>query len=486
MNENKDIAGPSLTDPEAKGGDIAEGGFKFQDNHIIAQVPTWLSQDGFTEMIREALGDVEAKFFVPEKGEACEFIEYKNYKITPSKFWPEVQRFREMDECTPETYRRFVLVCTGISEKLEPMITALRRVRDAFPFYDGAAPVQENSFKGFASTVENLGQSKETADFIFRKVWCETDAADAEKLPQELFGKSLLRAYPFLEEAQGKEIRNAYSSLQALIVSRKNRPIQRIDIEKAIWNNITPNLRPAPSIRIHTNHEHEDGKTHTDGRLEFDWNSFCGGEKRIYPPPEEWNHKVIGELLKTRKWIMATNRYRNIELTGHRRLSASIAIGSVFSAVSGFNIDMNYRNEIWSTNTHSDMDTPDYPWDIDLIPQKTRDEIVVTIGVKKNVVNDVQQYLGHQWLSKLPQVHLYGDGVIYDAKHANKAVSQVKDAILNSILKNSAKKIHLFIASPAHFALFLGHRLNATCAIQCYERTAPGVYVPTCLLGQVA
>jgi hypothetical protein len=107
MKEKKDNTGPSLIDPEAKGGDVAESGFKFQDNQIIAQVPIWLSQDGFIEMIREAMGDTEANFFVPGEGKIYEFIEYKNKKMIPSEFWPEIQRFFEMDQGAHGAYRKF-------------------------------------------------------------------------------------------------------------------------------------------------------------------------------------------------------------------------------------------------------------------------------------------------------------------------------------------------------------------------------------------
>jgi CBASS immunity sensor of nucleotide second messenger signals len=40
----------------------------------------------------------------------------------------------------------------------------------------------------------------------------------------------------------------------------------------------------------------------------------------------------------------------------------------------------------------------------------------------------------------------------------------------------------LFFAGPAFLALFLGHRLNATARVQCYERVESGDYVPACLL----
>ena len=58
----------SLLSPQSRGGDIAEGGFQYQFDSTIAQIPNWLAQEGFTEMIREALGDAEARFFVPSVG----------------------------------------------------------------------------------------------------------------------------------------------------------------------------------------------------------------------------------------------------------------------------------------------------------------------------------------------------------------------------------------------------------------------------------
>ena len=65
MSKNRKIS--SLLAPQATGGDIAEGGFQYQANLITARIPNWLAQDGFTEMIRESLGDVEAKFFAPRQ-----------------------------------------------------------------------------------------------------------------------------------------------------------------------------------------------------------------------------------------------------------------------------------------------------------------------------------------------------------------------------------------------------------------------------------
>ena len=81
-----------------------------------------------------------------------------------------------------------------------------------------------------------------------------------------------------------------------------------------------------------------------------------------------------------------------------------------------------------------------------------------------------------------PRLYLVSDNVILSAAHTNRAVDKAKQMINDSVAAVGAKKLHLFIAVPAQFALFLGHRLNAMGEIQCYEYQDANVYVPTCLI----
>ena len=87
--------------------------------------PRWIHRDN-----RESLGDVEAKFFVPGIGLRREFVEYKNHFLRPSEFWEEIGNFCEKDKHAPNSYQRFVLVCPSVSTELNPVVNALRRVRD--------------------------------------------------------------------------------------------------------------------------------------------------------------------------------------------------------------------------------------------------------------------------------------------------------------------------------------------------------------------
>ena len=248
--------------------------------------------------------------------------------MTPSEFWPEIEHFQQIDQEDPDSYKRFVLVCTGVSVPVKRMINALRRVRDAYSFYDGAQQIQDTSYDEFVKIVKRLGKSKEMADFLFSKVRCEIDPTDAEAHLRERFRETLFQNYPVFAQLSAELSTEACSQLVELIQSRKNQPIYRWELEGVIWKNIETEKRPEFSIRIHT--IYDDSNEGPEGCLQFNWKSCFGGSERNFPPAEEWNRQVIGELQSTKEWLVSTQRPRRIHLSGHRRLSASIAIGSVF------------------------------------------------------------------------------------------------------------------------------------------------------------
>ena len=478
MNQKQNTL--SLLASQATGGDTAESGFQYQINWTIARIPTWLAQDGFTEMIRESLGDVEAKFFVPGVGLCREFVEYKNHLLRPGEFWEEIENFWEKDQEAPNSYQRFVLVCTSVSAELDPVINALRRVRDAHSFYDGAQEIQDTSYDHFVEAVTKRDQSKDIADFLFSKVAFEIDLTDAEDHNRELFRETLLKHFPTFTDLPVKVSNAVHSHLVELIRSRKNQPVYRQELENTIWKEVEEKDRPEPVIRIHTLYDENTDKG-PNGCLQFDWKNFFGGVNRNFPPAEEWNQKVIGELQSTKNWLIKTTRSRQIRLSGHRRLSTSIAIGSSFSAVSGFTIGMEIKDGICWTNNYPMENTPDYQWKQTSINGKSTDEIVVGISIGRDIINDIEQYLETiQFHGN--RLYLLGDMAILSDTHGNRAVHKAKLIIQESVTKTQTKKIHLFLAGPAQFALFLGHRLNTLGEIQCYEWTTPNKYVPTVLI----
>jgi hypothetical protein len=265
MTKKDDPKGASLLDKQATGGDVAEGGFSFQDGLIVARVPSWLADDGFTQMIREALGDVEASFFEPGFGLRREFVEYKNHNLPPGEFWPEVQRFHEMDTRAPGAYRRFVLACKSVSADVQPMVNALRRVRDAFPFFDGVPPIQDQSFQDFEMAVEKaLGKwSKQPgswtpqaiAKFLFRAVEFEVDVPDAEKLTREMYRVALEDACPATKDASGALMEASQRAVVELVKSRKNKPILRQELEERVWKELSVYGGFCEAVRLFTQHD---------------------------------------------------------------------------------------------------------------------------------------------------------------------------------------------------------------------------------------
>jgi uncharacterized protein YsxB (DUF464 family) len=480
MNSKKIDVAPTLLDATATGGDIAEGGFKFQEHLILAQVPKWLACDGFNAMIREGLGDAEACFFIPKVGIVKEFFEYKNHELTASKFWPEIEHFQKMDQGHPGIYHRFTLVCAGVSDILKPMLAALRRVRNAFPFYESAASVQDASYQAFVDTVLKLGKDKKLAHFIFTKVFFDSDLPKAENLALEIFSTSLQNHIPAFQDLPSKQVKEVWKDLVALVSNRKAKPIRRQEFEAVIANYLPDKSWFERPIRINTTSQSPESGWELPVELQFNWVQFSGGSSRNYPPSEVWNQVLVNNLQATRTWILTSQRQRQILLTGERRLSASLAIGSVFNAVSGFSINFHYREEIWATDAHPDTDTPDYVWNL-ISPDGINSNLAVCISIIHDIRSDVTAYLAATG-NHMPCLSIKGNSAILSPKHANAAVRSAKLAISEALTKTGAKTLHLFLATPAHFALFLGHRLNATSVIHCYERIDTAIYQPTCCI----
>jgi hypothetical protein len=168
---------------------------------------------------------------------------------------------------------------------------------------------------------------------------------------------------------------------------------------------------------------------------------------------------------------MDNRSVRQLALHSERRLSTSLAIGAVFSAVSGFAIDLHYRAEVWSTDAHADASTPEYA--LAVVQEAGKgDQLLVAVGIIRDVRAEVKGSLAALGLEGVPLLVLHGAGAISSARQGNVVVGRIKDEIRGQVEATGAKRVHLFFAGPAHLALFLGHRLNAVAPIQCYEWTS--------------
>ena len=471
----------SLLSKEATGGYIAEGGFKYQDHLLLARVPRWLIEDGFDGCIREAMGDAEARFFVPGRGTQTELVEFKNHVVQRNEFRDEIRRFQDIDASAPRTYLKFVLVCKGVSEKLKPVLNALRQVRDPYPFYDNAPTIQHASYQDYVDAIGRVSDVR-IADFIFQKVFIEVVDADAERLAREVFREQLHLYFPTLEQASGTQVNAARSALLDLVSAHKRKGINRAQIERTLWKHFRGFSSPQDAIRFHTESNVSSNREFAEGRLVFRWIPFFGNGTRTYPPSVDWDNVLMKELIQTRNWIVSAERSRIVHLSGNRRLSASIALGYVFSAVAGFSIRAEFRGNHWWTSNEADNETPCFSWRVGQHIGGVDDELVVNISICRNISENINKYLQQHDMDHISRLELHSDIALTSDKHTNKSVMLAKERISDALSKTGATRVHLFFAVPSCFALYLGHRLNATCTIQCYEYIGNGQYSKSCRL----
>jgi len=475
MSEKKNKPG-SLLAKEATGGEIAEGGFRFQDGMALARLPVWLAQSGFSQLIREALGDTEARFFIPGKGALREFNEYKNHRLTPSEFWPEIERFLELEHAHPGTYRAYRLVCTDVNDELRAICRALDRVRKAIPFYDGVSSIVEGSFEELADMVIEEGKRDNAfVEFLFKKVQVDFEAPRQRDLAILLFQSELGRQLPECAALSVAQMRAAGQALKAVLTSKTVEPIHRAELV-ATLRGAAPGFEFATldRTRLHTASEPE-SPWDTRPALLLEWARFSGRGTRAYPGESEWR-EGLEELTRTRDWILSSGAPRTIRLQGTRRASTSVALGSAFSATAGFVIEVENRGDFLRTDQHAGPETRTYEWSIEEAGGDPVNEIAVVLSVKRAIAGDVRSFIAGSWPTELT---LHSSGAMLSADQINLAVEKAKERISAAISRSGASVVHLFLAVPGPFALFLGHRLNATCTIQCYEHTGGASYAPT-------
>lgn len=295
----KPLPGPSLLDNEAKGGDIAEGGFSFQEGVTLAKIPAWLQYDGFTSMIRESVCDAEAMFFDPSHGLRRDGLEAKNHSVPPSEFWNEIDHFIELDLGSPGVFQWFTLVSTGLSADLHPLANGLRRVRDPYSFYDPRSELLRKSMDDYTKIVTGLGRTTQDAEFLFHRVLIEPHWPLATDHAAALF-KDALSKFPEYQYYPGPLQQQAFQEVIAIVKSHKNRPLPRHEIEDAI-DRCRPASTPTPQrvLRVHTAMT---GSPCPKGAICFEWNPFFGGANRDYPPTSEWS-RVVDELKRFDAWI---------------------------------------------------------------------------------------------------------------------------------------------------------------------------------------
>lgn len=477
----QDHGDSSILRPEATGGVAAETGFAFQNQLIAARVPGWLRCTGFSSLIREGLGDAEARIFSPSGGDQVQHIEYKTSRMTPVLFWDEVSRFEKLASDEPTGYLSFLLVCRELSDSLQGLMKDLGRIGTALPFYDGLPAVAVQSQASFVDRVLQQGKTEATARFMLKYFGVELEPLMTSDYYRLRFRAELDRCFPKCQELPTAATNSAYEALTSLIQSRLSAPIKRTDLEGALWDAIPSESQPTRTrLRLHTCGKPEI-PIDAASAIVFEWCEFFGGQDRSYPTQESWN-RLTQQLSSTRSWIERTGRPRKLVLTGERRLSPAVAFGAAFSAVSGFHFEVEHRGNTWATDSHADESTQPIDWQWEQINLGSNLEAVVVLSICREIRADVKRYIEEIGLSELP----FMSGVIMQPlksdREVNLAVIGAKRAVIDALRPKGVRKVHLFLATPSPFAFILGHRLNSLGQVQLYEHQGGQTYCPTCLI----
>jgi hypothetical protein len=165
-----------------------------------------------------------------------------------------------------------------------------------------------------------------------------------------------------------------------------------------------------------------------------------------------------------------------ISITGSIRLAPTFLTGTAFRMVTGADLAVLQRGQLWSTSDPYDAPQPPTVHEYSL---DQGDELAVAIAVASDLTEDVVEYLREQQtpVSKLLVLTPPGgakDRSIPDSAAANALAIGIRDVVRRAT--RTTPRIHLFIAGPMGLALLLGHRWNRLRPTVVYEdaRTEQG------------
>ncbi|GGW95638.1 SAVED domain-containing protein [Streptomyces chryseus] len=214
-----------------------------------------------------------------------------------------------------------------------------------------------------------------------------------------------------------------------------------------------------------------------DADYAIDWiDRFDGSSdftKRRPLPPATWTQLQTDiEAAPARLPLGSTA----ISITGSIRLAPAFLTGTAFRMVTGADLAVLQRGQLWSTSDPYDAPQPPTVHQHSL---DQGDDLAVAIAVATDPTEDVLEYLREQQVpvSNLLVLTPPGgarDGSVPDTAAANALAIGIRDIVRRAT--RTTPRIHLFLAGPMGLALLLGHRWNRLRPTVVYEdvRTAQG------------
>ncbi len=477
----------SLTSLSAMGGIIGGRGYDFQTRYIVCQIPNWLAKVSFTQLFHEGTGDVDNHYGNIKK-EVREHIQVKDHQVTVSEFKVVIQKFVEIDKGMPEIYERFIVACPSLGLKVKSLEEALKRLRNAKPFYESKPSVLKKTENDVRKIIKDIGLAQ-YHNFILSKVHFEIGLCDFhnDESTCDKFKINLLKLSQY-KQNHIDTIDLAYNALIREITNSRGKTLHRRKIEALISSALRGNkekLKDAIGLDIHNwTLEKYDRKP----QYTLDWSAYFDRTTRKIPQKTEWNEVLLPELHQLRKQIVSNTSTRLIRFRGKCCLSTCIAVGAVFPSIGSwiFEVVQLPSSMTWRSDAvpeiHYRLNVDEL--DIDSIKLDSRgDSIVMVLNVTGNALVDVVKYINSTSLKvkKIilvqPSDFLGSLSISNDSEAVSFAIT-MHDRLKKVLIKYGVHFTHLFFYGPFALGLFLGQHLTSVGQIQLYEFTDPG-YVPS-------
>ena len=465
---------PALSDAKSLGGVIAQDGFDYQLWDGLARLPAWLANPAFEELIFEGLEDLEARFFAPQapRQRLLERYQAKSGNLAPKDVREVFATFQAFESSYPRLARMHTLVTPRLPPTLDWLARDPTRVRKARPFY---APFVDVTKASDDQLREDLAKEFgiDLSHFIADAVEISERVMPDRDSGLQAFALSLTRTFQHIT-AMPKQIEHAFEALSGLGRKSLGVPLRRdvlvAQIEASLGQALFLNLVPRIHVRSDRNEVDETA-------LEIDASAFSGGSAS-FPASARWQDELVNPLDHTARWLRSRSAAR-IAIGGSYRLTTAFALGKALRAASGFELEIETRSGIWSTDNRP---LPDETYPAFVISEPASlvgDRLVVCVGILRDPSADLVA-------SGILQPNILGASMsvpVASGRAAQAAVSAVKAAVSAAAARLKPSAIELYFAGPAAFAVALGHRWNAMPPTQLHEFiVAERRYVPTALL----
>lgn len=459
--------GPTLTDAIGMGGIIAQDGFDYQVWEGLIRLPAWLANPAFEALIFEGLEDIEARFFAPHAPEhhLLERLQAKSGDLGPKEVREIFERFRIFEKHHPSVTRVHTLITPRVPPTLRSVARHTARVRKARPFYAPFEGIRAASDEKLTEDlIKELGD--ELGSFVASGVEVTERPLPSRETALHAFSAALAASFPATELTQ-QQVNRAFGALEALATRSRGVALARTDLVQLLDAETRATLAAARSFRVHVR---SDRTGEDPGALEIDAGAFSGGPSG-FPAADQWRAQLVRPLDATAGWLRRRGVSR-VALSGTYRLTTAFLVGHAFRSAAGFELEIATREGTWATDDRPVESASD--WSITPPTQLDGDALLVSLGVLRRP-SDTLISSGYAAACVLD---LHKNTAISGAKQAQADAAHIKAVVLEAATRLKPKRISLYYAGPAAFAVALGHRWNAMLPTNLFEFDATnGIYL---------